>query len=153
LARERSVTEVTPAGNEDRSNWRYQEGGPPLEVAIQFVNLLKEPNVESRLNEVQELVTEASWPTWRELVGRGLDRGWLTQLHGHMPKVRCPAEGMAYVFIPITHPDQDEPILFDKPQAIPMNIVTLLEEHGAWRVHAIGGMVPPQEVGLEAYSW
>jgi len=35
---------------------------------------------------------------------------------------------MAYVFIPITPPDQDEPILFDKPQAIAMNVVTLVEE-------------------------
>ena len=142
-----------PAGSEDRSKWRYQEGGPPLDAAITFIDLLKDSEVSERQGEVRELVTVASWPAWRIMLEQGLDRGFLTQLHGHMPKVRCPADGMAYVFIPITHPDQDEPILFDKPQAIAMNVVTLVEERGAWRVHAIGGMVAPQDLGREPYSW
>src|SRR5258708_5416736 len=140
-------------GTEDRSKWRYQEGGQPLEAAIQFVNLLKEPDVASRPNEVRELVTVASWAAWRELLEQGLDRGWLTQLHGPMPRVRLPAEAMGYVFIPMRPADQDEPILFDMPQAMAMNIVPLIEERGAWRVHAIGGMVPPQDLGREPFSW
>jgi hypothetical protein len=148
-----AVGEPPVPASEDRSKWRYAEGGPPLEAAIQFVQVLKDPDIAARLNEVRELVTVSSWLAWRELLQHGLDRGFLTELHGHMPKVRFPADGMAYVFIPVTHPDQDEPIVFDKPQAVPMNVVTLLEERGVWRVHAVGGMVPPQDLGRTPYSW
>ena len=76
------------------------------------------------------------------------------QLTGYMSKVRFRADGMAYVFYPITHPDQDEPILIDKPQKVYLNFVTLLLENEQWRVHDVGPvMIPPQDLGRQPYSW
>jgi hypothetical protein len=138
---------------EDRSQWRYEEGGPAFEVAGRFVALLLDPDAPTRLDELRDLVTAASWPVWQERFARGFDRALIVELRGGLKKVRHPADGMAYVFWPAVHPDQVDPVLYDRPQSIAMNVVTLLEENGGWRVHELGRMVPPQEIGLEAYSW
>jgi len=141
------------AGTEDRSNWRYEESGPAFEVADLFITLIRDPDVRSRLDEVRGLVTAESWPVWQERIERGFDRALIVELRGGLTKVRHPAEGMAYVFFPAVHPDQVDPILYDRPQQIAMNVVTLLENRGVWRVHELGRMVPPHELGIEAYSW
>lgn len=142
------------AGNEDRSKWRYEDGGPTLEAAIHLVQLLKDPSVSGRLDEVEKRVTKESWTAWRQAVSRGFASPFLNELTGHLSKVRFPADGMAYVFFPITHPDQNESILIDKPQKMYINFVTLLVEDREWRIHDIGPMmVPPQDLGRQPYSW
>ncbi len=137
----------------DRSKWRYEDGGPAYEAAVRCVDLIRQPDVADRLEELRALVTEESWPNWRDGATAGFNIPWLNQLRGCLPKVRLPADGMAYVFCPIIHPDQTEPVTFDH-QRILMHVVTLVEERGAWRVHQIGGeMVPPQDLGRQPYSW
>ena len=147
------VSGLPPESTEDRSQWHYQEGGAPFEVAVRFVQLIKEPDVALRLDEVRELVTVASWPVWQDSIRNGFRPGFLNELTGFLHKVRIPADDMAYVFWPITHPDQDEPFAIDKQQPMWMNIVTLLKEDGDWRVHQVGAMVPPQTLGRQPYSW
>jgi hypothetical protein len=148
------MSKMPAPGNEDRSRWRYADGGSALEAGVQFVQLLKDRDIANRLDEVRERVTKESWPDWQEAVSRGFPAQFLNQLTGHMSKVRFPADGMAYVFYPITHPDQDEPIPIDKPQKVYLNFVTLLLEDHQWRVHDVGPvMIPPQDLGRQPYSW
>lgn len=68
-------------------------------------------------------------------------------------KVRYPADGMAYVFAPVLHPDQHEDVRCMMATRIHAKIFTLLFEHGVWRIHDIGRMLPPAELGKTAYSW
>jgi hypothetical protein len=140
-------------GDEDRSRWRNEEGGPAFEASRRFIALILSPDVGERLHEVRELVTPQSWPAWREAIERGLDRALVVSLRGGLKQVRHPADGMAYVFWPIIHPDQDEPVLYDHRQKVALNVVTLLEVDGEWLVHQVGEMVPPADLGLEPYSW
>jgi hypothetical protein len=148
------MSETPVPGTEDRSKWHYEDGGPALESAVEFVHLLKDPDVSNRLDEFRKRVTKGSWPAWQEAISRGFAAPFLNELTGHLSKVRFPADGMAYVFYPITHPDQDAPILIDKPQKMYLNFVTLLLEDGEWRVHDIGPtMAPPQDLGRTPYSW
>ena len=141
-------------GTEDRSKWRYEDGGAALEAALRFVSLLKEPDISNRVSDFKELVTRETWPAWHKALRRGFAAPFLNQFTGHLSKVRFPADGMAYVFFPITHPDQTESILIDKPQQMYINFVTLLLEDGEWRIHGVGPtMVPPQDLGRQPYSW
>lgn len=146
---------MTPApGSDDRSKWRYEDGGAALEAAVAFVQLLKEPDISDRLEEFRGRVTKERWPAWQEAVSRGFAVPFLNELTGHLSKVRFPTDGMAYVFYPITHPDQAESVLIDKPQQMYTNFVTLLLEDGEWRVHDIGPtLVSPQDLGRQPYSW
>ena len=54
---------------------------------------------------------------------------------------------------PSTGPEQAEPFLVERPQAMELTVITLVERRGRWLVHAIGPMVPPADLGLTAYSW
>jgi hypothetical protein len=154
------VSETPVPGAEDRSKWRYEDGGPAFEAADHFVNMLKVLTVDrlqgkdisSRFDELRARVTDESWPKWRDVVIAGFDIPWLNELRGCLPKVRFPADGMAYVFCPIIHPDQTEPVAFGHQQ-IHMHVVTLVEERHAWRIVDIGPMIPPQDLGRQPYSW
>jgi hypothetical protein len=144
----------------DRSKWRYEDGGPAFEAADQFVNLLKVLTVErlqgmdisSRIGELRGRVTQESWPSWRDVATAGFDIPWLNELRGCLPKVRFPADGIAYVFCPIVHPDQTEPVTLGHQQ-IYMHVVTLVGDRGVWRVVGVGPMIPPQDLGRRPYSW
>lgn len=60
---------------------------------------------------------------------------------------------MAYVFCPAMQPEEEEPELVEAPTALPMRVITLLDQGGQWKVHQVGPMVPPASVGRVAYSW
>jgi hypothetical protein len=68
-------------------------------------------------------------------------------------QVRYPADGMAYVFCPILHPDETEGLLIESPQPMWLNVLTLLQVGGKWLVHQAGPMIPPADLGKVAYSW
>jgi hypothetical protein len=138
----------------DRSNWQYGEGGPPLEVAMRFVDLIKQPDLVDRLSELQDLVTPESWPIWEAEARKGLDPHILIDLTHFPTKVRYPAPEMAYVFCIIAHPDQHEAFVIagEGEQLAYANIVTLLAQAGHWRVHQLGEMLNPAWVGRRAYS-
>jgi hypothetical protein len=52
-----------------------------------------------------------------------------------------------------SHPDHWETLVVAQPTLSYMNVVTLIEEYDEWRAHAIGPMLPPAELGKNAYSW
>ena len=142
------------ASTEDRSKWRYEDGGKPLEVAKNFVQLLRSDDVVARLDEVKNMVTAASWPIWQRIIREGgVDPHHLLQFTHWSQTVRYPADGMAFVTCPITHPDHTEEFVIEQPAQIWANIVTLVLEAGDWRVFQIGEIVSPAAVGMQAYSW
>jgi hypothetical protein len=140
-------------GEEDRSKWKYEDGGRPLEVATRFVAWLQSP--ERIAEDGQAMATKASWPAWQRWVAAPTEERIhsVREITHFSLKVRYPAGGMAYVLCPITHPDQDEALIVTEPAQAWMNVVTLLFEGGDWKVHQVGRMLPPAEVGLQAYSW
>ncbi len=139
---------------EDRSKWRLELGGPAFEAANRCVKLLKQPDLRNRLDELEALVATAAWPNWREAALRGFDAPFLNRLTGISTTVHHPAEGIAYVACPITHPDQIEALVFPKSTQMSAYFVTLIEEGARWRVHTLGRRwIPPQELGREPYSW
>jgi hypothetical protein len=48
---------------------------------------------------------------------------------------------MAYVAAPTLHPDQDEAVIVTE------------EQDGEWRIHSVGGVLSPAQLGKTAYSW
>jgi hypothetical protein len=60
---------------------------------------------------------------------------------------------MAYVIAPRLHPAHGEPLVITRPTEMFSLFFTLLFEDGRWRVHAVGPMVVPSELGKTAYSW
>jgi hypothetical protein len=147
------MADAPRVGTEDRSKWVYSEAGPPFTAAWEFVDLLRQPDVDRRLEQVRERVTAQSWAAWERSIRAGLDPHWLLELSHFSQTVRHPASGMAYVFCVVLHPDQNEEILVTQPQPMFMHVVTLLEQEGRWLVHQIGPMVPPADLGRQAYSW
>lgn len=140
-------------GTEDRSNWRYEENGAPLKVAAKFLDLMKSGNTSARVRELSGLATTASLPTWIAAFKAGFSQPYLNELNLLSERVRYPADGMAYVFCLIAHPDQTERMSIGGPTYAWMHVVTLLEEEGEWRVHQVGEMASPAQVGKTAYSW
>jgi hypothetical protein len=139
---------------ENRSKWRYEEGGKPLDVASSFIDLLKSDDVKGRLTELKSMVSAASWPTWgRTIREGGVDSRHLLQYTHVSTTVRYPADGMAFVVWPVTHPDHTEAFVIEETRAIYANIVTLVLEEGEWKVHQIGEIVSPAALGKLAYSW
>ena len=63
------------------------------------------------------------------------------------------AEGMAFVCAPILHRDQDEVAAIAEPTQLYAKVVTLLLEADEWRVHVVGPMIAPAELGKTADSW
>jgi hypothetical protein len=147
------LSEPPAVGTEDRSKWRYENNGAPLKRAGDFLSLMKDEDPAKHLAEVKGLVTKASLPAWTSAFRKGFRLPYLNELNLVSTKVRYPADGMAYVFCLIAHPDQDEPITVEGPTQAWMHVVTLLEEDGEWKVHQIGEMASPEQVGKKAYSW
>jgi hypothetical protein len=114
---------------------------------------MKTKDPASQIDHLAGLVTASSLQTWANAFRKGFTPQFLNELNHTSTKVRYPADGMAYVFVLVTHPDHTEPFVIDKPTPHPMNVVTLIEEGGQWRVHQVGVMASPAQVGKTAYSW
>jgi putative PIN family toxin of toxin-antitoxin system len=143
---------VPGVSTEDRTGWRYEQGGPALESAYAFVEWLR--HLPANRESGRELVTPESWPAIQQAIADGTAASAVEAITGWLPLVRHPADGMAYVFCPRNiHPDQTEPFEVLLPTAMQVTFITLLLREGRWRVHALGPMIPPVAVGLAAYSW
>jgi hypothetical protein len=144
--------DVPPTSNEDRSEWRYDHtGGAPMAAAHAFNEWVR--GLPSNLDAGEELVTRASWPTWRQAAAEGSLTRLGQELTHLSTTIRYPAVEMAYAFAPIMHPDQDEPIAIEGKQSMWINVITLLLEDEQWKVHQVGEMLPPAAIGKTAYSW
>jgi hypothetical protein len=136
---------------EDRSKWRYEEGGPPLTVVGAFLRWLELLPVSVDMGE--RLFTHDSWPIWRESALDGSLRRLIREQTHCSTTVRYPADGMAYVVAPTLHPDQDEAFTVTEEQEMWAHVYTLLHEDGEWRIHSVGGVLSPAQLGKTAYSW
>jgi hypothetical protein len=136
---------------EDRSRWRYEDEGAPYFVAMAFTDWAN--GKRGTLEDGANVTTSTSWPIWRALAVEDELKDALREVTHFSNKVRYPADGMAYVFAPIVHPDQNEPILFMGPTKTYLNVFTLVLEDGVWKVHQFGAMLPPADIGKDAYSW
>lgn len=148
---EDQVEGVPGVSHEDRSQWRYEDFGAPLVAALRFIEWARQ--LPASIDDGSTLTTEASWSRWREQASDGTLTRWVTSGWGWSVKVRYPADGMAYVFCPHMHPEETEPVLIAARTAMKLDVITLLDEDGEWRVHSVGQMVPPSEVRRAAYSW
>jgi hypothetical protein len=138
-------------GGEDRSRWRYEQGGQPYVVARAFVAWAR--GDMGSLEDGANVTTSLSWPIWRAMAINGELKGALREVSHWSTTVRYPADDMAYVIAPILHPDQDETVYFAEPMQIPMNTFTLILDGGTWRVHQFGAALSPVDFGSEPYSW
>lgn len=150
-AAEESAEGIPGVSSEDRSKWRYEDNGPPLHAAIRFFEWAR--RLPAALEAGADITTTASWPRWRAAAVSGQLAQWMSVPRGLSLKVRYPADGIAYVTCPLTHPEQSESFVISGPTALPADIVTILDEQGEWRVHSVGEMVPPSSLGRTAYSW
>lgn len=100
----------------------------------------------------QRVATEASWLAWREQARRGDLAHLSVDLAHTSPKVRCPAEGMAYVFAPRLDLEGDAVVMTLDPTELDGSVITLLLEGEEWRVHSSGDIVDPIDLGLSADS-
>jgi hypothetical protein len=135
--------------DEDGSHWRYEDESQPYVTARAFTEW-----ANGKLGTCEDganVTTTTSWPIWRDLAIGGKLKDALREVTHFSTKVRYPADGMAYVFAPIVHPDQDEPFLFTEPTSTYLNVFTLVLEDDLWKVHQFGVMLPPAELGKEAY--
>jgi putative PIN family toxin of toxin-antitoxin system len=150
-AAEALVEGIPGVSKEDRTGWRYEDFGLPLVAALQFLEWMHQ--LPANAGAGAELTTRDSWPNWVQAASDGTLTRWIEAGWGWSTKVRYPADGMAYVFCPASHPDQTEPVLIEGPTAMRLEVITLFDEDGQWKVHALGAMVPPADVGRIAYSW
>lgn len=135
--------------NPDDSRWRYEELGQPYITTMAFNAWAK--GKAGRLEDGANVTTSASWPNCRAMAIDDKLKDALREVRHFSTTVRYPADGMAYVVAPIVHPDQDEP--FEMAGKAYMNFFTLVLENGVWKVHKVGAMVPPSDLGKGAYSW
>jgi hypothetical protein len=147
-----SEPELTQAVS-DRSQWRCEEGGPAFETSVRFVIWLQDPTRDVAYGKA--MTTHVSWPNWQRLVDSPTTdelqaMGELTHVS---QRVRYPADGMAYVYFHITHPDQDEVYFITEASRAWVHVFTLLLMDGEWKVHQLGEELPPADLGVEAYSW
>ncbi len=137
----------------DRSQWRWETNWQPLVVAQVFRAWLASGGIESPGRAGAR--DQGSWPTWERMSLKQRQELARPLLHW-LDNVYYPAEGMAFVYCPLLHPDQDEPIEIP-PGAVYTDpyVITLVEEDGDWRVHSIGvrNQTSPQTLGREPYSW
>jgi hypothetical protein len=136
----------------DRNRWRWETKGRPLHVAQLFRAWLASEEPDPRLG--QALATDASWPTWEQMPLKRRQEMARSLLHW-LDNVYYPADGMAYVYCPLLHPDQDEPIEIPPGGVYPdPYVITLVQEDGDWRIHSIGlrNQTSPQALGREPYS-
>jgi putative PIN family toxin of toxin-antitoxin system len=136
---------------EDRSSWRYEEGGAALDAAHTFVEWLR--GLPAERERGHEMVTPESWVTLQQAIADGSAATVAESITHWSASVRHPADGMAYVFCPHVHPDQDEVFLVPGPTVMNVTAITLVWRDSRWLVHGVGPLVPPAHVGLKAYSW
>lgn len=137
--------------HEDRAEWGYEDNGPPLTTVARFLEWLDLLPVA--LDAGEGIFTPDSWPIWRTSAIDGSLRRLSPELAHVSTKVRYPADGMAYVFAPILHPDQAEAVIIAAEQEAYIHVYTLLLEDDEWRLHSVGKMLSPEELGKTAYSW
>lgn len=134
----------------DRRGWRYSLGGRPVEVAGIFVDRLCGRNEI----DVSLMCTRRSVATWERFFKEEWQaKVWIQKALATSTTVRHPAPGMAYVMLLLAHPDQTEAFTIEKETLVSAEVVCLLydEEIHDWRVHTIGGMVSPADVGRVAF--
>jgi hypothetical protein len=135
----------------DQREWQVEVDGWPLFCARTF--LLWLDFLPESLEVGERITTAEAWPVWREQASSGA----LSSLRGklaHMSTVvRYPADDMAFVYAPILHPQENELAATNGPTRLYAKVVTLLFEGEEWRVHVVGPMVSPAELGKTAYSW
>jgi hypothetical protein len=100
----------------------------------------------------EKVTTAAGWPAWRDRAATGDLKRAEVEL-ADTALVGYPADGMAYVFATVLLSDRDEPDQAMKSTADDAEVVTLLLEDDEWRIHSVGRMVSPSELGKIAYSW
>jgi hypothetical protein len=104
--------------------------------------------------DVSLLCSRRSLPTWERFFKvEWQAKDWIQKALATSTTVRHPAPRMAYVMLMITHPDQTEAFGIDHDTLVSAEVVTLLydQEIHDWRVHSVGGMAPPADVGLAAF--
>jgi hypothetical protein len=135
----------------DRRGWRYSIGGRPVELGQLIVDRLSGRN---ELN-VSNVCTRASWPIWERYFKEDWKaEEWIQKALACSTLVRHPAPGMAFVLFVVAHPDQTEAFTIERETQVSAQIVTLLYDNDVhdWRVHAVGGAVPPSDVGKVAFT-
>lgn len=147
----REDEEIPGVSNEDRSRWRYEDGGPALFAAQQFIAWIHQ--LPANVDVGQALTTSSSWSRWRLAAIDGTLSTWIAKGWGTSVKVRYPADGMAYVLCLPMHPEETAPKLISGPSVSFMEVITLLAERDQWKVFSLGRMIAPNELGLTAYSW
>jgi hypothetical protein len=135
----------------DKSNWRFEVGGPAIFTVRAFKYWLDQ--LPDSLQVGERVTTEASWPAWREQARRGELEHLRVDLTHTSTKVRCPAQGMAYVFASRLSLQGGEDVMTLDPTELDGSVITLLLEADEWRVHSSGDVVEPIDLGLTAYSW
>jgi hypothetical protein len=138
---------VTP----DQLKRHCEENGAPFLAARAFKPWIDQ--LPQSLQAGGSLTTVASWPRWREQALDGSLHRSRSDLAPALSLVRYPADGIAYVIAPRLYPDHDEPVVITQPTQMLSLFFTLLFEDGRWRVHAVGPMVAPSDLGKTAYSW
>jgi hypothetical protein len=134
----------------DRRGWRYSIGGRPVELGQLFADRLCGRN---DLN-VSNVCTSRSRPTWERFFKTEWKADeWIQKALACSTLVRHPAPGMAFVYFLVAHPDQTEPFTIERETLASVEALTLLYDHEIhdWRVHAMGAMGPPSDVGLVAF--
>jgi hypothetical protein len=134
----------------DRRGWRYTIGGRPVELARLFDDRLCGRN---ELN-VSNVCTSQSLVTWeRFFKDEWKHEAWIQKALACSTLVRHPAQGMAFVFFLVAHPDQTEPFTIERETLASVQVLTLVYDHEIhdWRVHALGAMVSPSDLGLVAF--
>jgi len=135
----------------DRTGWRYSIGGRPVEIARLFDNRLCGRN---ELN-VANICTSRSLAAWeRFFKDEWKPEDWIQKALACSTLVRHPAPGMVFVFFVVAHPDQTEAFTIERETLASVEVMTLLYDNEIhdWRVHAMGGMGSPFEVGLVPFS-
>jgi hypothetical protein len=136
---------------EDRSKWLYEEGAPPLAVVSAFLEWLELLPVSIDMGA--PLFTRDSWPTWRASALDGSLRRLIREQTHCSTTVRYPADGMAYVAAPTLPPALDEAFTVTEEHEMRAHVYTLLHEDGEWRIHSVGRVLSPAQLGKTAYSW
>ena len=146
-----AVADKPTVSTEDRSKWRYENFGAAHQAGVAFGEWLD--IFASDIEAGRSLVTAESWPLWEAAARDGSLKHLAVEVTHYTSQVRYPADGIAYVFCPILHPDETEGHLIESPQPMWLNVLTLLQVEGKWLVHQAGPMIPPAELGKVAYSW
>lgn len=150
----RSITDFDlrpeDSSTEDRSKWKYEDFGAPYQMATEFVDWLRAGMSPRKAGAA--MTTRESWPLWQKLTQEEAQQ-LVSKLSHVSPRVRYPADNVAFVFCPRLHPDQMDPIAFDRAQYVQLEVVSLLRQRGTWKVHQVGAMLDPRTVRIEPYSW